>query len=319
MDIEKINTVLAVAHTHSFSEAALDINLSQSSVTKHVLSVERELNTPLFLRTNTHKSVELTDAGKTFIEYGRQISDLYQELSDKISKRPTKVKTSLTLNMIPMPGIFSQASILSTVYLKHPDLSVSITRKSLRDVLKALQNREMDAAVFRPIFENGEVLPPESLLYHHDIVIHEICANPAIIAVNKEHRLAGCPFVTLPELKHERFLVQSPNSPGKNMQVSSRVSRFIQSCVHEGFEPIILPNIDPTGIHQGETNINLVARGVGVMLINVKMPRNIPNVELIPLHGLTWEAKTVLASLKGYRTKVIQQLVACLREMTNDQ
>lgn len=313
MDIDKMISVLAVARTNSFSEAAVDVSLSQSSVTKHVLSVEKELDITIFKRSNTSKSVTLTNDGKIFVKYAQEISEIYQKMYNQIKNLPNDTKISMIVNMIPMPGTFNRSSILSTFFYKNPEISLTIVQKGTQDILSALLNKEIDAAIFRPLFDRGVVLPPDSWLYDARINIFDICNNPAFVATSEKHRLANRHSLTLKDLKDENFLLQRPMAPS-----TARYDLFIKSCINEGFEPRVLPNIDPHNALQGETNLNLVAKGVGIMLINAKMPINIPGVKLIPLLGLSWEAKTAVAALKGHRTKLVEKLVSCLMEMNNE-
>lgn len=317
MDIDKMKSVLAVARTHSFSEAAVEISLSQSSVTKHVLSVEAELGVSIFSRSNTSKSVALTDDGQVFVKYAQEILELYESMYKQIKKLPGDEKIPMVVNMIPMPGTFSHPSILSTFFYKNPDISLTIVQKRTQDVMAALLNKEIDAAIFRPIFDRDVVLPPDSWLYDARIDVFDICENPAFVATGETHRLADRDSLTLKDLKEEKFLVQRP-IPAGGAGLPIRYELFIKSCLKEGFEPQILPNIDSHSVLQGETNLNLVAKGVGVMLLNAKMPDNIPGVRLIPLLGLSWQAKTAVAALKGHRGKLVKKLVSCLREMAGE-
>jgi DNA-binding transcriptional LysR family regulator len=318
MDIEKMRSVLAVAKAHSFSEAAFDTSLSQSSVTKHVLSVEAELGVTIFTRSNTSKSVQLTSDGKIFIRYAQEISELYQKMYNQLKKLPSDKKTPMVVNMIPMPGTFNYSSILSTFFYKNPEISLTLVQKYTPDVLSALLNKEIDAAIFRPIFAGGVVLPPDSWFYDARIDIFDICDNPAFVAAGETHRLADRSSLTLKDIKNENILVQRPISSGSRSYSSVRYELFVQSCVNEGFEPKIFSNIDSHGVLQGETNLNLVAKGVGIMLINAKMPNNISGIRLIPLLGLTWEAKTAVAALKDHRVKLVEKLISCLREMASE-
>jgi DNA-binding transcriptional LysR family regulator len=314
MDTEKMSSVLAVARTRSFSEAAVEISLSQSSVTKHVLSVEKELGITIFSRAKTSRSVNLTNEGMIFVKYAQEILELYQKMSDQLIHHSHSVKASMTIYMMPMPGVFNRSSILSSFYCDHPDIQLKTTAKNTAELLPALLNKEIDAAVYRPLFSRDAVLQPDAWLYDPRLDAFEICGNPALVAVSEKHRLADHSGLTIKDLRNETFLVQRPVTPGS----SPRYDLFVRSCLDEGFDPKILPNIDQHSQLQGETILSLVAKGVGVMLINAKMPSHLPGLRLIPLLGLTWEAKTAVAAVKGHRPKLVDQLVSCLRQMAGD-
>lgn len=65
MDLTKIECFLSVVENQNFSLAAEQISLSQSSVSKHILQMERELGVQLLERNSQHtRKVVLTEAGR---------------------------------------------------------------------------------------------------------------------------------------------------------------------------------------------------------------------------------------------------------------
>ena len=84
MTIQQCKYVLAVAKTGSFSEAAKQLFIAQSSLSISVKSLEQELNIKIFERSGT--GVYLTDEGAEFLKYATQIC----ENSDYITERYKK-------------------------------------------------------------------------------------------------------------------------------------------------------------------------------------------------------------------------------------
>lgn len=80
----KINVFMAVAEEKSFTKAAKKLGISQPAVSQNVADIEKSLGTELFARTKG--SVELTDDGKKFIEYARQILYWYKAASDAFAE-----------------------------------------------------------------------------------------------------------------------------------------------------------------------------------------------------------------------------------------
>lgn len=71
MTIQQCKYVLEIARTGSFSEAAKQLFIAQSSLSAGVKSLERELNIQIFERSNT--GVYLTDEGSEFVRYAMDI------------------------------------------------------------------------------------------------------------------------------------------------------------------------------------------------------------------------------------------------------
>ena len=70
-DPETLRTFIAVAETGSFSKAAKLLFLTQPTVSAHISSLEKELDSRLFVR-NT-KEVKLSEEGKQLYQYARQM------------------------------------------------------------------------------------------------------------------------------------------------------------------------------------------------------------------------------------------------------
>lgn len=77
VNIEDIQTFLAIVETKNFSRAGSLLFISQSTVTARIKSLEKELHRQLFIRSNS--SVELTVYGQTFLRYARRACDLLTE------------------------------------------------------------------------------------------------------------------------------------------------------------------------------------------------------------------------------------------------
>lgn len=71
MTIQQCKYVLAIARIGSFSEAAKQLFIAQSSLSAAIKSLERELNIRIFERSNT--GVYLTDEGSEFVRYATEI------------------------------------------------------------------------------------------------------------------------------------------------------------------------------------------------------------------------------------------------------
>ena len=314
MDIDKLRTVLAVAKTSSFSEAAFEVSLSQSSVSKHIKSIETELGIVIFNRSNVDKSVSLTQDGKTFVAYAKEIVELSDSLIQDIrnSKRLTQIP--FIVSSIPMPGTFSRSAIIAKMFMLNPRIAVSIVSKPQYQLGTLLQKREVDAAIVRVLVRNNTILPPESMLYDSNFRVEEICENPCVVVVPDTHPFASRKVLNLQDLANEKIIFQRPKDNGFGNSNSFRYKMFEHSCRDAGFEAKILPSVDPKGL-QGEVDLDLVRQGQGIMVVHVKMPKRLNGLSVIPLRGLDWGAKTIVVSLKNHKVELIQNLITALKEL----
>lgn len=77
MEITYLKEFIELADRLSFTEAAEKLYISQSVLSKHIKTLEKELDMRLFDRNN--KQVGLTDFGKRYVKYAREIASKYDE------------------------------------------------------------------------------------------------------------------------------------------------------------------------------------------------------------------------------------------------
>ena len=66
MTLEQIDYFICAAQSRTFFDAAEAMHISQSSLSKQIMKLEKELGTPLFHRSRPHWC--LTEAGRIYIE-----------------------------------------------------------------------------------------------------------------------------------------------------------------------------------------------------------------------------------------------------------
>ncbi len=74
MNIESLQTFVVLASTGSYTKTANQLFVAQSTITKRIKELEKELKIPLFERTN--RSVKLTLEGENFKSYAEQVIEL---------------------------------------------------------------------------------------------------------------------------------------------------------------------------------------------------------------------------------------------------
>ena len=142
----------ATARRLSFTLAASELNLTQSSISRQVAALERQLGTPLFVRRT--RALELTAAGERMFEAARQALSAIDRSADEIRgvEGPTRVSVGTyasfaSLWLVPRLAAFQQA---------HPEVEVRI---DAADRIVDLDAEGLDVAIRRvsistPIDEN---------------------------------------------------------------------------------------------------------------------------------------------------------------------
>lgn len=78
MDIEHLREFVEFCMTMNFTAAAQELHLSQSSLTRHMQSLEQEIGTPLVLRGSMGMPNVLTPAGIRFREFAAKVVGQYE-------------------------------------------------------------------------------------------------------------------------------------------------------------------------------------------------------------------------------------------------
>ena len=84
MKLEQIEQVVEIARRRSISQAAINLFISQPSLSLSIQRLEEELGETIFVRTN--KGVRLTPFGKEFVSYAEAILEQTRQLAD-LSRR----------------------------------------------------------------------------------------------------------------------------------------------------------------------------------------------------------------------------------------
>jgi len=166
MKIENIRTFLEISDCGNFNRAAENLNVTQSTVSARVKSMEDSFGRKLFKRI--HAGVELTKAGQHFRQYALNIQRLWQQAHQRLN---------LPENFAHEIGLGSQVSLWDSLILKwipwmrtnasdvalhvEADYSRSLMRQlsdGLLDIGVMYQPRQMPGFIIEDLFEETLVL-----------------------------------------------------------------------------------------------------------------------------------------------------------------
>jgi DNA-binding transcriptional LysR family regulator len=121
--LDKLATFLAVADRQSFSAAAAALGISRSAVSQTVRALERELQTPLFVRTT--RSVRLTDAGvRLATTAGPAVRQAEEAVATVRAGEAVGGTLRLTVPHIAVPAVVGPA--LPVLRSRHRELAIEV-------------------------------------------------------------------------------------------------------------------------------------------------------------------------------------------------
>ena len=103
MDIEYIRQFALLAKDCHFQSAADKLFINQSTLSKHIAVLEKELGQKLFHRTT--RQVELTDFGRDFLPYAEKIIGVMNDCETNILAKYKKTGPSLHVGVSPFVSV----------------------------------------------------------------------------------------------------------------------------------------------------------------------------------------------------------------------
>ncbi|MBH9502266.1 LysR family transcriptional regulator [Pseudomonas aeruginosa] len=251
MELRHLRYFIAVAEELHFGRAAERLGISQPPLSQQIQALEEEIGARLFERTN--RRVELTDAGRLFLDESRQV--LAQVDKAVLLARRAHLGELGELKI----GFTSSAPFTSTIpssihaFRKaYPDVHLDLQEMSSRQVLKALLEESLQVGVIRPL-----ALPD---------AVHwvELFREPRGAVLRADHPLAAGSEdgLAIAALAEEPF-VFFPRSYGTGLY-----DQVIALTRQAGFSPRIAQEAS-----EAMTIIGLVSAGLGVSILPASFRR----------------------------------------------
>ena len=145
LDIDLLRSFAAVADTGSFTAAGEVVARTQSAVSIQIKRLEEIVGKRVFERTS--RSLALTPAGETLLDYARRILELNDESVRRIMQPPVSGEIRLGITEYFVPAELPQ--ILGRFAAAYPDVHLEVRMGLSRDLREQLTARELDAVIVR--------------------------------------------------------------------------------------------------------------------------------------------------------------------------
>lgn len=260
MEIQELKFFLEVVKDKKFTIAASELSMSQSSLSKHIKSLEDELGVQLLDRNI--RGVSLTEVGREFFEFASSVVNSYNEMQVKINEYKEKNQKTLIIGTIPVMSQYNIASLVANFIKQHENIDINIIEDRSPEILDLLHSSKIDMAFIRTISlpEKGYKIRP---LIEDDLVM----------IVPKNHPFAKESSIDLSKASNEKFIFLDS---GRGIY-----DLCMEACKAAGFHPHILYEYSRI-----ETIIGVVSEGIGVSLLMKRVVEffNNPNIKIIDLN-----------------------------------
>ena len=145
MTFRQFEIFLAVARAKNFTRAAETLHVSQSTLSQHVLELERELGVRLFDRLG--RAVTLTEAGRLLEEHATRIATTVASARQTIDELKGLERGSLVIGASTTPGIYVLPGIVAVFRRRYPGIDVSLRIGNSRAIEERIRADEVDLGV----------------------------------------------------------------------------------------------------------------------------------------------------------------------------
>lgn len=198
----KLRHIVAVDRAGSITAAAKNLNVTQSSVTKSVAEIEREVGHSLFERKS--RGVVATAEGREFLDRAaRIVTDLEILLADtKDEAQARDAVFRLGVSPPSIEGLLNRA--LCRLVMDRPDMRLQVSSSPIEQSIRALRRGDIDA-----------LIGPADLLDHEpSIEAERIGSIKARLFCKKAHPLANRASVSATDIAE--YSVVTPDVSGDN-------------------------------------------------------------------------------------------------------
>jgi DNA-binding transcriptional LysR family regulator len=145
MTFRQVEIFLAVARAKNFTRAAETLHVSQSTLSQHVLELERELGVRFFDRLG--RAVTLTEAGRLLEEHATRIATTIASARRTIDELKGLERGSLVIGASTTPGIYVLPGIVAAFRRRYPGIEVSLRIGNSRVIEERIRADEVDLGV----------------------------------------------------------------------------------------------------------------------------------------------------------------------------
>jgi DNA-binding transcriptional LysR family regulator len=199
VSLEHMRTFARVAERGSLSAVARELNVGQSTVSRHLQELEEAIGVPLLSRTT--RRVTLTDEGSRYYANCVQILRLVEQAGDEARATRSAAAGTIRLSCTAAFGILHITRLIFAFQDRYPDIAIDL---SLTDERIDLVREGVDIALrLAPLADSAMKLRP--LGHSHRLLV----AAPSYLARR------GTP--TTPETLAGHEAIRMPNVAGSEM------------------------------------------------------------------------------------------------------
>jgi LysR family hydrogen peroxide-inducible transcriptional activator len=288
MELHQLRYFDAVARARSFTRAAEELGIGQSSLSQQIRTLEGKIGTPLFERLG--RSVRLTAFGEALRGPAQSILQQVAMAQNSLANLRDGVRGRLRIGVIPTILPYWIAPRIADFHKAFPEVDLQLVEDSTPRLVEQLQSGDLDIAVASLPVKNP------------DIICSELFREPLFLAVAKGHPLAGKQIVELRAFVDEPLLLLKEGHCLRD--------NVLMACTRSKAE---LRSIFET--NQLESIFQLIRAGFGVTLVPAMASSHGAGCALIRVKGSHARRVGYLRARRHVVTRPMREFTSWLRRV----
>ena len=175
MNMKQLKYVLVLAREGSFSRAAETLGITQPSLSQYIKKIEKEQGVELFDRSGG--DVRVTDAGRVYMDAGKRILDLEQQMERRFEDLSAFRSGSIVVGVSPHRCVHLMPEIAKRFQRLYPGMHLVIEERAGASLLDDARHGAFDLCIAN--------LPVDEKVFNYQPMMEE----EVLLAVNKETAL----------------------------------------------------------------------------------------------------------------------------------
>jgi len=291
MELRHLRYFVAVAEAGSVTVAAArELHTSQPSLSRQIRDLESEIGAQLL--TRRARGIELTPAGRAFLEHARAVLSQVAAATEGARRAAHPAKPCFSLGFLTGHEWTWMPEALRILHDELPNIDVMISSQYSPLLADGLAQGKIDAAFLRR--EKG--VP--------GLAFRLLVKEPLMVILPSDHRLAALQAISPRDLASETFVIVSDTAPVLRAVIDNYLRR---SRIN------IKPAHEADHLSMG---ISLIASTRGVGLLPAYAQNFLPSsVTSRPLKGDTPTVELVLGYKKSNQSPILKLLLSRLDEL----
>ncbi len=212
MELRHLRYFVAVAEAGSFTVAAeKKLHTAQPSLSRQIRDLENEVGAQLM--TRNARGIELTAAGKAFLDHAR-LALIQVDAAGEAARRAAKPrKPTFAIGFLTGQEIDWLPKAMRLLRDELPNIDVTVSSQYSPDLADALMRGKLDIAFLRREAKAA------------DLVYQVIAKEPLVVFLPSDHRLASSEVIYPKEIAGETFLSVSNTAPALRTVIDNYLKR----------------------------------------------------------------------------------------------